>query len=67
MQCSNQHRYSMTSSVTASSVGGTSMRVAKRRPQFSREDVNRHLSVDTFRGYVHDAEIFKDHAGSGLL
>jgi hypothetical protein len=26
-------------------------------------DVSGHRSVDTLRGYVHDAEIFKDHAG----
>jgi site-specific recombinase XerD len=30
-------------------------------------DVSRHRSVDTLRGYVRDAEIFKDHAGAGLL
>jgi hypothetical protein len=29
--------------------------------------VSRHKSVDTLRGYVRDAEIFKDHAGAGLL
>jgi hypothetical protein len=27
----------------------------------------RHKSMDTLRGYVRDAEIFKDHAGKGLL
>jgi site-specific recombinase XerD len=30
-------------------------------------DVSRHKSVDTLRGYVRDAELFKDHAGAGLL
>jgi len=30
-------------------------------------DVSRHKSVDTLRGYVRDAELFKDHAGTGLL
>jgi hypothetical protein len=30
-------------------------------------DVSRHKSVDTLRGYVCDAELFKDHAGAGLL
>jgi len=30
-------------------------------------DVSRHKSIDTLRGYVRDAELFKDHAGSGLL
>jgi hypothetical protein len=24
-------------------------------------------SIDTLRGYVRDAELFKDHAGAGLL
>jgi hypothetical protein len=32
-----------------------------------RQDVSRRRSVDTLRGYVRDAEIFKDHAGAGLL
>jgi hypothetical protein len=27
-------------------------------------DVSRHKSVDTLRGYVRDAELFKDHAGA---
>jgi hypothetical protein len=30
-------------------------------------DVSRHRSVDTLRGYVRDAGLFKDHAGAGLL
>ena len=30
-------------------------------------DVSRHRSVDTLRGYIRDAELFRDHAGSGLL
>jgi hypothetical protein len=30
-------------------------------------DVSRHKSVDTLMGYVRDAELFRDHAGSGLL
>jgi len=34
---------------------------------FKMMDQSRHRSVDTLRGYVRDAEIFKDHAGSGLL
>lgn len=34
---------------------------------FKMMDQSRHKSVDTLRGYVRDAEIFKDHAGSGLL
>jgi site-specific recombinase XerD len=34
---------------------------------FKMMDVSRHKSVETLRGYVRDAEIFKDRAGSGLL
>jgi site-specific recombinase XerD len=34
---------------------------------FKMMDVSRHKSVDTPRGYVRDAELFKDHAGAGLL
>jgi hypothetical protein len=34
---------------------------------FKMMDVSRHRSVDTLRGYIRDAEIFKDHAGAGLL
>jgi site-specific recombinase XerD len=34
---------------------------------FKMMDISRHRSVDTLRGYVRDAELFRDHAGSGLL
>ena len=34
---------------------------------FKMADQSRHRSMDTLRGYVRDAEIFKDHAGAGLL
>jgi hypothetical protein len=34
---------------------------------FKMADQSRHKSMDTLRGYVRDAKIFKDHAGSGLL
>lgn len=34
---------------------------------FKMMDVSRHKSVDTLRGYVRDAELFKSHAGRGLL
>lgn len=34
---------------------------------FKMMDVSRHKSVDTLRGYVRDAELFRDHAGSDLL
>lgn len=34
---------------------------------FRMMDVSRHKSVDTLRGYVQEADLFKDHAGAGLL
>ena len=34
---------------------------------FKMMDVSRHKSVDVVRGYVRDAEAFKDHAAEGLL
>jgi site-specific recombinase XerD len=34
---------------------------------FKMMDVSRHKSADTLRGYVQDAEFFKNHAGEGLL
>ena len=34
---------------------------------FKMMDVSRHKSVDTLRGYIRDAELFRDHAGMGLL
>jgi hypothetical protein len=34
---------------------------------FKMMDVSRHKSVDTLRGYVRDADAFRDHAGTGLL
>jgi site-specific recombinase XerD len=34
---------------------------------FKMMDVSRHRSVETVRGYVRDAELFKEHAAAGLL
>ena len=34
---------------------------------FKMMDVSRHRSVETLRGYVRDAELFRNHAGAGLL
>jgi hypothetical protein len=34
---------------------------------FKMMDVSRHKSVDNLRGYVRDAELSKDHPGTGLL
>jgi site-specific recombinase XerD len=58
----------------ASTFSGHSLRsgfltsaAAKGASIFKMMDVSRHKSVDTLRGYVRDAELFKDHAGMGLL
>lgn len=40
---------------------------AKGASIFKMMDQSRHKSVDTLRGYVRDAELFKEHAGAGLL
>jgi integrase len=34
---------------------------------FKMMDVSRHKSIDVLRGYVRDADAFRDHAGAGLL
>jgi hypothetical protein len=34
---------------------------------FKMMDVSRHKSMDTLRGYVRDADLFRDHPGAGLL
>jgi hypothetical protein len=34
---------------------------------FKMMDVSRHRSMETLRGYVRDAHLFRDHAGAGLL
>lgn len=54
--------------------GGHSLRAgfltsaaAKGASVFKMMDISRHKSVDTLRGYVRDAELFHDHAGTGLL
>ena len=34
---------------------------------FKMRDVSRHKSMDGLQGYVRDADMFRDHAGAGLL
>jgi integrase len=34
---------------------------------FKMMEVSRHRSVDTLRGYVRRADLFRDHAGAGFL
>ena len=60
--------------VTSTGAPGHSLRsrflisaASKGASIFKMMDVSRHKSVDTLRGYVRDAELFKDHAGAGLL
>lgn len=56
------------------SFGGHSLRAgfltsaaARGANLFKMAAQSRHKSIDVLRGYVRDAEIFKDHAGTGLL
>jgi integrase len=66
--------YAERAGFDASTFSGHSLRsgfltsaAAKGASIFKMMDVSRHKSVDTLRGYVRDAELFKDHAGTGLL
>jgi site-specific recombinase XerD len=66
--------YAVRAGFDASTFSGHSLRAgfltsaaAKGASIFKMMDVSRHKSVDTVRGYVRDAELFKDHAGAGLL
>jgi len=34
---------------------------------FKMHDVSRRKSMDVLQAYVRDADMFRDHAGSGLL
>jgi hypothetical protein len=46
-------------SLTSAAANGASI--------FKMMDVSRHKSIDNLRTYVRDAELFKNHAGAGLL
>jgi site-specific recombinase XerD len=66
--------YAERAGFDASTYSGHSLRsgsltsaAAKGASIFKMMDVSRHRSVETLRGYVRDAELFKDHAGAGLL
>ena len=66
--------YARRAGFDASTYSGHSLRAGfltsaagKGASIFKMMDVSRHKSVDTLRGYVRDAELFKDHAGAGLL
>jgi integrase len=65
--------YAGRAGLDASTFSGHSLRsgfltsaAGKGASIFKMMDVSRHKSVDTLRGYVRDAELFKDHA-AGLL
>jgi site-specific recombinase XerD len=66
--------YAERAGLEASTFSGHSLRsgfltsaAANGASIFKMMDVSRHKSVETLRGYVRDAEMFKDHAGAGLL
>jgi hypothetical protein len=69
-----QSPYAARAGLDASTFSGHSLRAgfltsaaAKGASIFKMRDQSGHKSVDTLRGYVRDAELFKDHAGAGLL
>jgi hypothetical protein len=49
------------------SAGFLTSAAARGASIFKLMDVSRHKSVDTLRGYVGDADAFRDHTGAGLL
>jgi site-specific recombinase XerD len=66
--------YARRAGLKAANFSGHSLRsgfltsaAARGASVFKMMDVSRHKSVDTLRGYVRDAEMFRDHAGDGLL
>jgi hypothetical protein len=42
-------------------------RGAPRASVIKMRDVSRHKSMDVLQAYVRDADLFRDHAGAGLL
>ena len=66
--------YARRAGLNAAKFSGHSLRAgfltsaaARGASIFKMMDVSRHKSVDTLRGYVRDAEMFRDHAGNRLL
>jgi site-specific recombinase XerD len=65
--------YARRAGLKAANFSGHSLRsgfltsaAARGASIFKMMDVSRHKSIDTLRGYVRDAEMFR-HAGDGLL
>jgi site-specific recombinase XerD len=74
VRCQLVKAYAALAGFDASTFSGHSLRsgfltsaAANGASIFKMMDVSRHKSVDTLRGYVRDAELFKNHAGAGLL
>jgi integrase len=72
--CDIVKAYAETVGLDASTFGAHSLRAgfltsAARRgaSMFKMRDVSRHKSMDVLQAYVRDADLFRDHAGSGLL
>lgn len=72
--CDIVKSYADTVGLDASTFGAHSLRsgfltsAARRGASiFKMRDVSRHKSMDVLQAYVRDADMFRDHAGSGLL
>ena len=66
--------YARRLGLNAADFSGHSLRsgfltIAARRGAsvFKMRDVSRHKSMDVLQSYIRDAELFRDHAGAGLL
>jgi integrase len=66
--------YAVKTGLNATDFGAHSLRAgfltsAARRGAsvFKMRDVSRHKSMDVLQAYVRDADLFRDHAGAGLL
>lgn len=67
-------RYAKLAGMEARAFSGHSLRsgfltsaAANGASIFKMMDVSRHKSADALRGYIQDAELFRNHAGAGLL
>jgi hypothetical protein len=56
----------LSSRLTAA-IGVSHFRSCKGASIFKMMDQSGHKSIDTLRGYVRDAELFRHHAAAGLL
>jgi hypothetical protein len=55
-------------SIIGKNVGGFLTSAARRGASvFKMRGVSRHTSIDVLQAYVRDADLFRDHAGVGLL